>query len=55
MGSVRFGLILQRVAQTKEILSKQAVKSKEILSKQAVKLAKQAEEHERFISKVNMR
>ncbi|KAE9464561.1 hypothetical protein C3L33_03544, partial [Rhododendron williamsianum] len=42
----------KRVAQTKEILSKQAVKSKEILSKQAVKLAKQAEEHERFISKV---
>ncbi|KAF7148477.1 hypothetical protein RHSIM_Rhsim03G0230700 [Rhododendron simsii] len=42
----------KKVAQTKEILSKQAVKSKEILSKQAFKLAKQAEEHERFISKV---
>ncbi|XP_052200159.1 glycerophosphocholine acyltransferase 1 [Diospyros lotus] len=42
----------KKVAQTKEILSKQAVKSKEILSKQAVKIAKQAEEHERFINKV---
>ncbi|KAL7238150.1 hypothetical protein ACSBR2_004285 [Camellia fascicularis] len=42
----------KKVAQTKEILSQQAVKSKEILSKQAVKIAKQAEEHERFINKV---
>lgn len=42
----------QKVAQTKEILSKQAVQTKEILSKQAVKIAKQAEEHERFINKV---
>ncbi|KAM7519665.1 hypothetical protein LguiB_018627 [Lonicera macranthoides] len=35
----------KKVAQTKE-------KTKEILSKQAVKIAKQAEEHERFINKV---
>ncbi|WCJ42739.1 Glycerophosphocholine acyltransferase 1 [Euphorbia peplus] len=38
-----------RVAQKKEILSNQ---TKEILSKQAVKIAKQAEEHESFLSKV---
>ncbi|CAA0829315.1 Unknown protein [Striga hermonthica] len=43
---------LIKVAQTKEMLSKQAVQTKEILSKQAVKIAKQAEEHERFINKV---
>ncbi|KDP33879.1 hypothetical protein JCGZ_07450 [Jatropha curcas] len=42
----------KKVAQTKEILSKQANQTKEILSKQAVKIAKQAEEHESFISKV---
>ncbi|XP_043706704.1 glycerophosphocholine acyltransferase 1 isoform X1 [Telopea speciosissima] len=42
----------KKVAQTREILSKQAVQTKEILSKQAVKIAKQAEEHERFINKV---
>ncbi|XP_059633167.1 glycerophosphocholine acyltransferase 1 [Cornus florida] len=42
----------KKVVQTKEILSKQAVQTKEILSKQAVKIAKQAEEHERFINKV---
>uniref|UniRef100_A0A7N2KXM4 Glycerophosphocholine acyltransferase 1 n=2 Tax=Quercus lobata TaxID=97700 RepID=A0A7N2KXM4_QUELO len=42
----------KKVAQTKELLSKQAVQTKEILSKQAVKIAKQAEEHERFINKV---
>lgn len=41
-----------KVAQTKEMLSKQANQTKEILSKQAVKIAKQAEEHERFINKV---
>ncbi|KAH7855423.1 hypothetical protein Vadar_024663 [Vaccinium darrowii] len=53
-GNVKQGLKdrSQKVAQTKDILTQQAVKSKEILSKQAVKLAKQAEEHERFISKV---
>lgn len=43
----------QKVAQTKEILSKQAVQTKQILSKQAVKISKQAEEHERFINKVS--
>ncbi|KAJ6801972.1 putative membrane protein-like [Iris pallida] len=42
----------KKVVQTKEMLSKQAVQTKEILSKQAVKIAKQAEEHERFINKV---
>ncbi|XP_041998847.1 glycerophosphocholine acyltransferase 1-like isoform X2 [Salvia splendens] len=42
----------KKVAQTKEMLSKQAVQTKEILSKQAVKIAKQAEEHESFINKV---
>lgn len=42
----------KKVAQTKEMLSKQAVQTKEILSKQANKIAKQAEEHERFINKV---
>ncbi|KAJ4823433.1 glycerophosphocholine acyltransferase [Turnera subulata] len=41
-----------KVAQTKEMLSKQANQTKEILSKQADKIAKQAEEHERFINKV---
>jgi hypothetical protein len=35
------------------MLSKQANQTKEILSKQAVKIAKQAEEHERFINKVS--
>ncbi|KAG6411237.1 hypothetical protein SASPL_129315 [Salvia splendens] len=42
----------KKVAQTKEMLSKQAVHTKEILSKQAIKIAKQAEEHESFINKV---
>lgn len=42
----------KKMAQTKEMLSKQANQTKEILSKQAVKIAKQAEEHERFINKV---
>ncbi|KAH6779124.1 membrane protein [Perilla frutescens var. hirtella] len=41
----------KKVAQTKEMLSKQAVQTRKILSKQAVKIAKQAEEHERFINK----
>ncbi|CAN1185844.1 Glycerophosphocholine acyltransferase 1 [Linum perenne] len=40
------------VVHTKEMLSKQAIQTKEILSKQAVKIAKQAEEHERFINKL---
>lgn len=44
----------QKVAETRELLSKQAVQTKEILSKQAVKIAKQAEEHESFISKVGL-
>ncbi|GMY36367.1 glycerophosphocholine acyltransferase 1 [Fagus crenata] len=48
----RFKDRTMKVAQTKEMLSKQAVQTKEILSKQAVKIAKQAEEHERFITKV---
>lgn len=42
----------QAAAQTKEMLSKQADQTKQILSKQANKIAKQAEEHERFITKV---
>ncbi|KAH9763222.1 glycerophosphocholine acyltransferase 1 [Citrus sinensis] len=42
----------QKVVQTKAIMSKKAVQTKEMLSKQAVKIAKQAEEHERFINKV---
>ncbi|KAG2307191.1 hypothetical protein Bca52824_026939 [Brassica carinata] len=42
----------KKVVQTRELLSKQAVQTREILSKQAVKIAKQAEEHERFINKV---
>ncbi|KAK2973709.1 hypothetical protein RJ640_021540 [Escallonia rubra] len=42
----------KKVAQTKKLLSKQADQTKEMLSKQAVKIAKQAEEHERFINKV---
>ncbi|PPS17757.1 hypothetical protein GOBAR_AA02780 [Gossypium barbadense] len=47
----RFKDRAEQVAKTKEILSKQAVQTKEMLSKQAVKIAKQAEEHERFINK----
>lgn len=47
-----FCFLMQQVAKTKEMLSKQAVQTKEMLSKQAVKIAKQAEEHERFINKV---
>ncbi|KAL9432727.1 hypothetical protein AB3S75_027698 [Citrus x aurantiifolia] len=42
----------QKVVETKEIMSKKAVQTKEMLSKQAIKIAKQAEEHERFINKV---
>ncbi|KAH9780440.1 glycerophosphocholine acyltransferase 1 [Citrus sinensis] len=42
----------QKVVQTKEIMSKKAFQTKEMLSKQAIKIAKQAEEHERFINKV---
>ncbi|XP_027175638.1 uncharacterized membrane protein C776.05 [Coffea eugenioides] len=42
----------EKVAKTKEILSKQAVQTKQILSKHADKIAKRAEEHERFINKV---
>ncbi|KAJ8750654.1 hypothetical protein K2173_015835 [Erythroxylum novogranatense] len=41
-----------KVAHTKELLSKQANQTKEILSKQAVKIAKRAERHESFLSKV---
>ncbi|XWS72225.1 hypothetical protein CRYUN_Cryun02cG0021700 [Craigia yunnanensis] len=48
----RFKERAEKVAKTKEMLSKQAVQTKEMLSKQAVKIAKQAEEHERFINKV---
>lgn len=40
------------VVSAKEMLSKKAVHTKQMLSKQAVKIAKQAEEHERFINKV---
>lgn len=49
---LRLGDPSKKVAQTKEMLSKQAVQTRQILSKQAVKIAKQAEEHERFINKV---
>ncbi|KAL0917903.1 hypothetical protein M5K25_013009 [Dendrobium thyrsiflorum] len=42
----------RKVAETKVKLSKQAEQTKEILSKQADKIAKRAEEHERFITKV---
>ncbi|KAL2547931.1 hypothetical protein Fot_09461 [Forsythia ovata] len=49
---LRFKDRSKKVAQTKEMLSKQADQTKQILSKQAVKIAKQAEEHERFINKV---
>ncbi|XP_011078053.1 uncharacterized membrane protein C776.05 isoform X2 [Sesamum indicum] len=45
-------LRLKDPSKTKEMLSKQAVQTKEMLSKQAIKIAKQAEEHERFINKV---
>uniref|UniRef100_A0A1D1YQV9 Glycerophosphocholine acyltransferase 1 n=1 Tax=Anthurium amnicola TaxID=1678845 RepID=A0A1D1YQV9_9ARAE len=45
-------ILSRQAVQTRERLSKQAVQTKEILSKQAVKIAKQAEEHERFINKV---
>ncbi|XWS26640.1 hypothetical protein CRYUN_Cryun26dG0048100 [Craigia yunnanensis] len=48
----RFKDRAEKVAKTKEMLSKQAVQTKKMLSKQAVKIAKQAEEHERFINKV---
>ncbi|KAE8676056.1 threonine synthase [Hibiscus syriacus] len=48
----RFKDRAEKVAKTKEMLSKQAVQTKEMLTKQAVKIAKQAEEHERFINKV---
>ncbi|XP_021275922.1 uncharacterized membrane protein C776.05 [Herrania umbratica] len=50
--NLRFKDRSEKVAKTKEMLSKQAVQTKEMLSKQAVKIAKQAEEHERFINKV---
>ncbi|KZV53152.1 hypothetical protein F511_19006 [Dorcoceras hygrometricum] len=49
---LRFTDRSKAVAQTKEMLSKQADQTKQILSKQADKIAKQAEEHERFINKV---
>ncbi|KAM7275830.1 hypothetical protein ACFE04_017696 [Oxalis oulophora] len=39
----------KKVAQTKEMLK---IQTREMLSKQAVKVAKQAEEHEKFINKV---
>ncbi|KAK8970648.1 hypothetical protein KSP40_PGU009703 [Platanthera guangdongensis] len=42
----------KKVAETKVKLSMQAGQTKEILSKQADKIAKRAEEHERFITKV---
>lgn len=45
-------MLSKQAVKSREILSKQAVKSKEMLSKQADKIAKQAEEHERFINKV---
>ncbi|KAK3213459.1 hypothetical protein Dsin_018165 [Dipteronia sinensis] len=48
-----YGTVKQRLKdRSQEIMSKKAVQTKEILSKQAVKIAKQAEEHERFINKV---
>ncbi|KAF7806774.1 putative membrane protein C776.05-like [Senna tora] len=47
------GKVRQRLRdRSKEMLSKQAVQTKQMLSKQADKIAKQAEEHERFINKV---
>ncbi|XP_073278954.1 glycerophosphocholine acyltransferase 1-like [Primulina huaijiensis] len=49
---LRFRDRSKAVAQTKEMLSKQADQTKQLLSKQADKIAKQAEEHERFINKV---
>ncbi|XP_042055500.1 glycerophosphocholine acyltransferase 1-like [Salvia splendens] len=49
---MRLGDPSKKVAQTKQMLSKQALQTREILSKQALKIAKQAEEHERFINKV---
>lgn len=42
----------KKVEERKVKLSKQAEQTKEILSKQADKIAKRAEEHERFITKV---
>lgn len=45
-------MLSKQAVKSRELLSKQAVKSKEMLSKQADKIAKQAEEHERFINKV---
>ncbi|KAL8119971.1 hypothetical protein AgCh_017195 [Apium graveolens] len=45
-------MLSKQAVKSREMLSKQAVKSKELLSKQAHKIAKQAEEHERFINKV---
>ncbi|KAJ6372921.1 hypothetical protein OIU76_027290 [Salix suchowensis] len=42
----------EKVKQRLKDRSKKMAQTKEILSKQAVKIAKQAEEHERFINKV---
>lgn len=46
------GYSFDRVKQRVKDRSKKVAQTKEILSKQAVKIAKQAEEHERFINKV---
>ncbi|KAF5458798.1 hypothetical protein F2P56_022802 [Juglans regia] len=52
MNEDSFLKVKQRIKDRSKMLSKQAVQTKEILSKQAIKIAKQAEEHERFINKV---
>ncbi|KAJ0971317.1 hypothetical protein J5N97_019276 [Dioscorea zingiberensis] len=47
-----FRRVKQKIAERSKRVVETKEKTKEILSKQAVKIAKQAEEHERFITKV---
>ncbi|CAK9152477.1 unnamed protein product [Ilex paraguariensis] len=47
-----FGTVKQRLKDRSEKVAQTKEKTKQILSKQADKIAKQAEEHERFINKV---
>ncbi|XP_039121359.1 glycerophosphocholine acyltransferase 1-like isoform X2 [Dioscorea cayenensis subsp. rotundata] len=47
-----FRRVRQRIAEKSKRVVETKDKTKEILSKQAIKIAKQAEEHERFITKV---
>ncbi|KAI3685313.1 hypothetical protein L6452_34555 [Arctium lappa] len=50
----RFQNVKQRLKDRSREVAQMKEKTKEILSKQAIKIAKHAEEHERYITKVHL-